>query len=237
MTNEYGGRMAELARALRSERSSTSTMLQVVTATREMVKGCDDVAISLAQHDGRIETLASAGSGLAERCDALQAELGEGPCVDTAWDSPIVVAGNLPHDGHWPRWSARVADEVDVSSVLCVQLFTHEDHELGTLQLFSTAEQAFDEPACDEVLGIAAHAAVALGAAANLEAMQFGLVRRAMIGQATGILMERYSLDVHQAFEVLRRTSQETNRKLYDLAIDLVNGKGIRGLSGAKNHP
>ncbi len=233
MSNEYGSRMAELARTLRSARSSVGTMQQVVGATAEMVKGCDDVAISLAHRDGGIETLATSGAGtdsVAARGDALQSELGEGPCVDPAWDSPLVVTGDLARDEHWPRWGHRVADELGVRSLLCVLLFTHENHALGTLQLFSTAERAFDEAACDEVLGIAAHAAVALGAATDLEAMQFGLVRRAMIGQATGILMERYSLDVHQAFEVLRRTSQDTNRKVYDLAIDLVNGKGVSGL-------
>ena len=63
------------------------------------------------------------------------------------------------------------------------------------------------------------------------EAIQFGLVRRTLIGQATGIVMERYRLDEHQAFEVLRRISQESGRKVHDLALDLVRGLRPAGLS------
>lgn len=230
MVNEYGSRMAELARSLRSQSSSLSTLEHVVRATSEMIKGCEDVAISVSRTDGTVETRASMGTGLAERADALQQYYNEGPCVDTAWDHPLVLARNLPIDGHWPRWSPAVAEELGLRSLMCVQLFTHEEHELGALQVFSTRPDAFDGDAGDEVLGIAAHAAVALGAVANHESLQFGLVRRTMIGQATGILMERYGLDVRQAFEVLRRISQESGRKVYDLSIDLVNGRQPPGL-------
>ena len=227
---EYGGRMADLARDLRSQRSTLLTLQYVVTATAEMVKNCDDVAVSLAHSDGRVDTRASLGVGIAEQADQLQTQFREGPCVDSAWDTPVVQARDLPRDGAWPRWSAAVVDQLEVRSVLCVQLYTHEDHELGALQLFATKPHAFDDDAADEVTGIAAHAAVALGAMANHEAMQFGLVRRTVIGQATGILMERYHVDQHQAFEVLRRTSQESGRKVYDLAFELVEGGRPSGL-------
>lgn len=80
------------------------------------------------------------------------------------------------------------------------------------------------------MLGIAAHAAVVLGAVMNLESMQFGLVSRTMIGQATGILRERYDLDEHAGFEVLRRASQEAGRRVFDPAIELVEGRRPAGL-------
>jgi transcriptional regulator with GAF, ATPase, and Fis domain len=227
---EYGGRMAELARSLRSQRTSLLTLQHVVQSTAELVKNCDDVGISIAHTDGRVETRASLGVGLAEQADQLQEQLGEGPCLDSAWDAPLIVAQDLPHDGAWPRWAPAVVDQLDVHSLICVQLFTHENHELGAVQLFSTQRQAFERDSVDEVLGIAAHAAVALGAIANHEAVQFGLVRRTLIGQATGILMERYQLDQHAAFEVLRRTSVEAGRKVYDLALELVEGGRPAGL-------
>ena len=156
--------------------------------------------------------------------------MGEGPCLDTAWDTPVVLAVDLPDDGAWPRWAPAVADQLGIRSVLCVQLYTHEDHELGALQLFSTRPHAFGADACDEVMGIAGQASVALGAIENHEALQFGLVRRTAIGQATGVIMERYSLNQQQAFEVLRRTSQESGRKVYDLAIELIDGGRPAGL-------
>ena len=228
--SEYSARMAELARSLRSQRTAGMTLQHIITATAEMVKNCDDVAITVAHSDGRVETRASLGSGLAVQADQLQQQTGEGPCVDTAWDHPLVIAVDMPTDGPWPVWAPAVADQLGIRSVLCVQLFTHEDHELGALQLFSTRAHAFGPDAADEVMGIAAQAAVALGAVENHEALQFGLVRRTAIGQATGILMERYSLTQQQAFEVLRRTSQESGRKVYDLAIELLGGGRPSGL-------
>lgn len=227
---EYANRMAELARNLRSQRSSLLTLHHVVAATAELVKNCADVSITMATSDRRVETRASLGNGLAEQADQLQAQFNEGPVIDAAWDSPLLVAHRLPDDGLWPRWGQAVVDQLGVHSVVCVQLFTHEDHELGALQLFATKPHAFTADAVDEVLGIAGQAAVALAAVANHEALQFGLVRRTAIGQATGILMERYELDQHAAFEVLRRTSQETGRKVYALALELVEGGRPSGL-------
>jgi GAF domain-containing protein len=221
---EYAARMGELARNLRSQRSSSLALQHIVTAAHEMVKNCDDVAITVARSDGTIETRASLGVGIAEQADQLQAQLREGPCIDSAWDAPLLRADDLPADGTWPAWGRAVVDQLGVRSVLCVQLFTHEHHELGALQLFATRSHAFGSDASEEALGIAVHAAVALGAMENHEAIQFGLVRRTVIGQATGIVMERYQLDQHQAFEVLRRISQESGRKVHDLAIDLVSG-------------
>lgn len=228
--SQYAARMAELARSLRSQRTSLATLQHVVTATAELVKNCEDVAVTVARSDGTVETRATFGAGLAEQADQLQAQFREGPVLDRAWDSPLVRANDLPHDGAWPRWGPAIADQLGVRSIMCVQLFTHEDHELGALQLFSTHPHAFPDEAADEVLGIAVQAAVALSSVANHEALQFGLVRRTMIGQATGILMERYRLDANQAFEVLRRTSQESNRKVIDLAMDLVEGQRPSGL-------
>lgn len=227
--SEYAGRMAELARDLRSQRTSLLTLGHVVRATAELVKGCTDVAVTLADGAG-VHTRASLGGGLAEQSDQLQAQYAEGPVVDAAWDSPLVVARDLAQDRTWPRWSRAVSDQLGVRSLVVVQLYTHEEHELGALQLFATEPDAFDGDAVDEVLGIAGQAAVALASAADHEALQFGLVRRTAIGQATGIVMERYGLDQHAAFEVLRRTSQESGRKVYDLALELTSGGRPEGL-------
>lgn len=227
--SEYAGRMADLARDLRSQRTSLLTLGHVVRATAELVEGCADVAVTMADADG-VHTRASLGAGIAEQSDQLQAQHAEGPVVDAAWDTPLVVARDLPHDGTWPRWSRAVSDQLGLRTVVVVQLYTHEEHELGALQLFATEPDAFDGDALDEVLGIAGQAAVALAAAANHEALQFGLVRRTAIGQATGILMERYRLDQHAAFEVLRRTSQESGRKVYDLSLELTGGGRPAGL-------
>ncbi len=76
----------------------------------------------------------------------------------------------------------------------------------------------------DQAVGmaLAAHVAVALAANRAIESRDLAIARRTIIGQAEGILMERFTLDADQAFSVLRRVSQHSQRKLYEVAADLV---------------
>lgn len=50
---------------------------------------------------------------------------------------------------------------------------------------------------------------------------------RKLVGQAMGILMERFDLDGDRAFQVLRRFSQDNNRKLRDVAQELINTRKL----------
>ena len=67
----------------------------------------------------------------------------------------------------------------------------------------------------------AAHAAVALAGAQQLEHVRSALVNRDVIGQAKGILMERFKMTGDQAFLALVAASQQTNRKLHVVAAEL----------------
>ena len=104
---------------------------------------------------------------------------------------------------------------------MCFQLFTTQN-SYGALNLYSERPDAFD--ADDQAVGmaLAAHVAVALAAIRAIESRDLAIARRTIIGQAEGILMERFSLDADQAFSVLRRVSQDSQRKLYEVAADLV---------------
>jgi hypothetical protein len=64
----------------------------------------------------------------------------------------------------------------------------------------------------------------------QIENLEAALERRTTIGQATGLVMERFGLPAEIAFEVLRRLSQERNRKLYDIAVELVSDGHAEGL-------
>lgn len=221
-------RMAMLARDLRSKASADLTMNHIVEAAVDLVGPCDHAGITIAHKDGRIDSPATS-SRVPARSDELQQEFGEGPCVDAAWGEAIVRVPDLAHDARWPRWAPKAEAELGVGSLLCVQLFTHE-HQMGALNLFSAKPDQFDVEAEDEAMAIAAHAAVAVAAARNIDQLQVGLARRTVLGQATGILMERYQLDSHQAFEVLRRTSAETNRKIFQFSSELVQHRQTEGL-------
>lgn len=106
--------------------------------------------------------------------------------------------------------------------MMCFQLFVAGD-QLGAMNLYSRRAAAFD----DEAQGVgelfAGHAAIALAGAEHEEHLRLGMSHRDLIGQAKGILMERYRLTADQAFGVLARVSQEKNRKLVDIAGELTD--------------
>jgi GAF domain-containing protein len=130
----------------------------------------------------------------------------------------------------WPLFVAH-ARELGVGSMLAVQLFVRDD-ELGALNVSSDQPAAFDDEAEHVALLFASHAAVAMIGAQEQEQMRRAMHSRERIGQATGVLIERFRLTPDQAFQLLVRASQHSNRKLVDIADELVH-QGTLPPSGA----
>jgi GAF domain-containing protein len=105
--------------------------------------------------------------------------------------------------------------------MLCFQLFVHRN-TLGALDLLARSPSAFTDESEHVGLLLASHAAIAAADAHHLENVRGALVNRDMIGQAKGILMERFKITSEQAFAVLAKVSQENNRKVFAVAEDLV---------------
>jgi AmiR/NasT family two-component response regulator len=107
---------------------------------------------------------------------------------------------------------------------LSFKLYT-ADRSAGALNLFGFQPTTWDAEA--ESIGsvLAAHAAAAIIATQQQAQLQAALLTRDRIGQAKGMLMERYGVDDVCAFEMLRHLSQETNTKLIDLAQRVVNSR------------
>jgi len=74
---------------------------------------------------------------------------------------------------------------------------------------------------------MAAMAAVALARSINDEQLAAAIETRTVIGQAIGMVMERYRLDEDRAFSVLRRISSQENVKLRDVAKQLVSTRDL----------
>jgi GAF domain-containing protein len=168
----------------------------------------------------RLETPAST-SERARRGDEMQYEFDEGPCLDAARHHETTLSRDLRTEQRWPHWAPAVADRLGMRSMLCYQLFTSE-HSYGALNLYSEDVDAFDVE--DQALGLAfaAHVAVALAASREIETRGLAITRRTIIGQAQGILMERYGIGSDQAIRALTRVSQDSNRRLFDVAEDVV---------------
>ena len=216
-------RMAELARASAAPRRVDDVLSDVTTAVMELIPGTDSAGILLVGRGGKFESLAGT-SELPHQLDELQMTFNEGPCVEAALDEVIVRTDDFRTEERWPKYSPAVV-EIGVLSGLSIKLYTAE-RTAGALNMFAFKPHAFDGE--DETTGVvlAAHAAAAILASRHGEQLESALSTRDRIGQAKGIIMERFGVDDVQAFEMLRKLSQDGNTRLVDVAQRVIDTRG-----------
>ena len=110
--------------------------------------------------------------------------------------------------------------------MLGVGLFTTET-TIGALNLFDPEPDRFDADDVAVAQVLARHAGIALATSQRVENLELAIDARKLIGQAQGILMERFDLDADRAFEVLRRFSQDRNIKLREVAQRLIDTRKL----------
>jgi GAF domain-containing protein len=189
----------------------------VVAAAVDNVPGTRWAGVTLLQ-DGTLSSPAHTGD-LPSAVDELQYRLGQGPCVQSSRDQITVVANDLRTESRWPEFAAG-AVELGVLAMMSFQLFV-EKTSFGALNLYSDATDVFDAEAEQIGLLFAAHAGVALAESRVAANLRVALNSRDVIGQAKGIIMERYKLRPQQAFDMLVYVSQQQHRKLRDVALEL----------------
>ena len=213
--------LTEAAKSINSPRSLSETLDAIVRAARQTVPGFAHVGISTMHKDGRIETQA-ATDDLVWELDGLQYGLDSGPCVSSMrGDGSVVVAAKIRHDQRWPDYVAE-AVKLGLRSQLALRL--HNDREtLGGLNLYSTESDDVPEDAVHVAGLFATHAAIALGRSRYEHQLNDAISTRKVIGQAIGIVMERYGISEDRAFHFLARASSTSNAKLRDVAQELVD--------------
>ena len=212
--------MAELALTL-DDLSTLEEMLSAVTqASLELVTGCDSASITLRRGSGRLETM-GATSALAANADLLQYTLMEGPCLDAAREVPLTHSPDVRHDPRWPQWGPAAFESEGILSILSLQLLSSRGVH-GALNLFATTVDAFDQDAVALTSVLSVHAGIAVRTTLLEEDLVASLNSRRLIGQAQGLLMERFSLDSGSAFSLLKRLSQTSNVKVVEIARKLV---------------
>ncbi|GAA2137727.1 GAF and ANTAR domain-containing protein [Nocardioides koreensis] len=218
--NDLARRMAALARELQESRDLQATIEHAVELADKNIVDCDGAAISLVRRGRDMDTPAATDESAAA-ADRLQVELGQGPCLDAIAERRLVASDDLVDDARWPAWGPRVAADTGLRSALCFRLFT-QGATVGALSLYSRRVQGFGE--VDREVGgvLAAHVAVAMATAQQVETLGVAVDARTVIGQAQGILMERYDIDAERAFAVLKRISTTSNVKLHEIAQRLV---------------
>ena len=210
---------AKLAEALQAAPTPAATAQEIVEFVRGQLDA-NHAGLTLIRARRRLETVAATGA-LVEHADRLQYELDEGPCRDSSWHRETLLSSDLASDRRWPEWATKVSS-LGVASVLAVELTTVDDRRIGSINLYWTHPRNFstDDVAFANIF--ARHAALALSMSMNEATLNTALDTRKLIGQAQGLLMERYHLDEARAFEVLRRYSQDHNIKLRRVAEHLI---------------
>ncbi|GAA0942456.1 GAF and ANTAR domain-containing protein [Kribbella koreensis] len=216
---EIAAAMTEVAAAMTGPTDLAETLLVITRCTVDNIPGIVDASISITARDGRIETLAPTGPRVT-RADHLQYELGEGPCLDAAIEDPVVAVNDLANDPRWPDFGPKAA-ALGFGSQVAFQ-FRAEPHVRGALNLYAQEPDAIDNDSIQLGSMFAGQVAVAMGWARQDQTMTEALATRNQIGQAVGIVMERYKLDSDRAFAFLTRLSQTSNTKLNAIAKALV---------------
>jgi hypothetical protein len=224
--------------AKRSIRDLEQTLTDIVISAVDTVPAVEAGGISITQ--GREITSRHPTHPAVTKLDQLQSELEEGPCITAIEEPPedgVVVAQDLAGaDGQrWPRFAPQ-AVEAGYLSMMSTQLSHEPGYMRAALNLYAGAAGAFDADARVTAGLFGVQAAMLLHGSEHASNLQRAVDSRDLIGQAKGILMERFSVDDDAAFQMLVRSSQDTNLKLVEVARWLHDEVIARGRAGSRGN-
>jgi transcriptional regulator with GAF, ATPase, and Fis domain len=217
---------AEAVRAAVSAPSADSALHSIIDMAMESGPW-DDSGLITVDESGALHS-ACASSPTVGRLDALQNALGEGPAVDSLAERGrvAIVSDDLLADGRWPRW-AEAATGAGVAAALSLRLFT--DRTYGALTLYWSRRHTIEEAALAEADAIAAQASVILAYTVAEARRCQALERHSALGQAEGILMQRFGVSASGAGAVLRSYADQQEIDVAELARRITNGRPPAG--------
>ncbi|PRC42211.1 ANTAR domain protein [Mycobacterium sp. ITM-2017-0098] len=206
--------MAGLTRPIAEETPLEETLAAVTATAVSLIAGIDYADVMLVDH-GEFESIAPTDP-LVSDLDALQLRLQQGPCLQAAVGEEVIRCPDLSHDERWPQF-ATMAVQAGVHSMLSFRLYTHRTGS-GALNLLGRTAHPFGHE--DLLVGamLATHAATAVLAVNKQRQFESALASRDVIGQAKGMLMERFNINAVRAFEMMTKLSQDTNTPLRVIA-------------------
>jgi GAF domain-containing protein len=217
---------AELGRIKLSETDIDGVLTTIAELADRTIPGTDEVSVTLVR--GKTAYTAAFTGEMARALDECQYEAGHGPCLDASASGASLSLPDMSSESRWPDWSQRALN-AGVHSSLSIGLPIHET-ATGALNIYAVKPENFDEDAIILAQTFAGYAAVALAnahlydvTATLAQHMQAAMESRAVIEQAKGIIMGERRCSAEEAFRILSKLSQDTNRKLRDVAALLVS--------------
>lgn len=219
------GVFAELARSL-AEAPGMGPTLQEIVDYAIVVVPCDWAAVAATEEIGPHPARLAASTD--QSVMATVAEIAGGAGTSPGWaaflEASTVYVPDLALEGRFPSYAQAMVERTPIRSVLSFGLQLREER-LGVLSLYGKEANAFTEDAVERATLLAEHGAIAIEAelqARQVETLGAALQSNRTVGVALGILMERHDLTAEAAFDVLRRLSSHSNRKLAVIAEELV---------------
>ena len=217
---------AELSHLRLAEHTLEGVLDKIVTLAKRTLPAASEVSVTVV--DGGRPTTAAFTGRLARDLDERQYERGHGPCLDAITQAHPVRVTDMDREQRWPDWSAE-ASRAGARSVLSVPVRLHPEVFAG-VNIYSTTSGAFGDEDITLATTFATYAGVAL---ANIhlyekqsrlaEDLQTAMRMRAVIEQAKGILMGSRRCSADEAFDLLVKLSQDSHRKLRDVAQAVVD--------------
>lgn len=219
---QVGAQFAELARVLQAGSGPQVDPERLVQVALKALPHADHCSVTVLRPQRPPSTIAATGD-VPRRVDDLQYTLGEGPCLDAAVDDHATLATDLRSETRWPSFARRCVAETGVHGILGLRLVLGgADH--AALNLYSCEAGRLDAQDVAVASIFAPFAALAVESILrqqDVTNLRDALTSSRQIGTAVGIIMSRELLSAEDAFAVLRRTSQELNRKLRDIAVEV----------------
>jgi GAF domain-containing protein len=214
----------ELGQLLLAAESTQSVLQRVVDLVRSALP--QGVAVSITLLRGEQATTGAFSGELALRLDEMQYRRGHGPCMEAALGGHVVEIADGRTEGRWPDY---VPTFLEHGALSAIAVPVPAAHLAAGLNVYAPTVRAFSQDDREVLVEFAAYAAAALTNMDTLEDarelaenLQKAMEFRSVIEQAKGILIERHKVTPDQAFRLLVEASMHTNRKLRDLAEQLV---------------
>lgn len=215
-------RVAELVQGLhnRPDTDSDTVVAELAEHAAAEIPGAQYAGITLTRNAKHVETPA-ATHHWPLLLDKIQQRHLEGPCLTAAWEETTIHVRDLSTEERFPNYRRDALAETPIRSIMAFQMFIAGE-TLGALNVYAEQPDAFDGESRTLGLIFAAHSSVAWNSARREAQFQKALSSRDVIGQAKGMIMERYRVNAVQAFELLRKLSQDSNVALIQVAANLV---------------
>lgn len=216
--------LVELVADLQREQGDTASGLQELIHTGvDHVTGSQYAGITLVERNKSVSNVVATHRHPMV-LDAIQNALGEGPCLTAAWEHHIMHVADLNAEQRWLRYRRFALDQTPIRSILSYELFV-DGSSMAALNFYADRPRAFNQESVEAGAVFAAHIDLAWSMMRRQDQFRSALASRDIIGQAKGVLMERFALDAVEAFELLTRMSQKSNIRLIDIAANLIDSE------------